>query len=471
MKSEEVIRITLEVIYFLIVLGIILKVVLQNRNPLKTTSWILVLSLLPLLGIIIYYIFGQDARQIRIISNKKYRMLKKRSSRQPAVLPNGTIQNPEYTSLINLLNCKGEAALLQGSRILIFTDGKSKFEALVYDLKAAQHHIHLQYYIFLDDSIGKTIQRVLIEKAKQGIRVRILYDDVANWRVKKAFYTEMEAAGIEVTAFLQVHFPLLTSKVNYRNHRKVVVVDGKIGYIGGMNIADRYLRPDWRDTHMRVEGRGVLGMQSAFLIDWYSSGKELIKDAAYFPELPALTDNLMQIVTGSPVSPQRTLLHATIQIITRANKYVYIQTPYFLPEDSLVQALQLAALSRVDVRLMIPAKSDTPFVGIAAESYYEEMMRSGVKIYALENAVLHAKVIVCDDFLTVAGSANMDFRSFEHNFEINTYLYDAELAVRMKAIFLNDQKNCRQIRMEEWKKRSILKKFWTSILRLLSPLF
>jgi cardiolipin synthase len=471
MKSGDVIRIALEIIYFLIVLSIILKVILQNRNPLKTTSWALVLSLLPLLGIIIYYIFGQDARQIRIISNKKYRMLKKRSSRQPAILPNGAIQYPEYTSLINLLNCKGEAALLQGSRVHIFTDGKSKFETLIDDLKAARHHIHLQYYIFLDDSIGKTVQQVLIEKAGEGVKVRIVYDDAANWQVKKAFYKEMEVAGVELTAFLQVRFPLLTSKVNYRNHRKIVVIDGKIGYIGGMNIADRYLRPAWRDTHLRIEGRGVLGMQSAFLIDWYSSGKDLIKDAVYFPELPALTDNLMQIVTGSPISPQRTLLHATIQIITRANKYVYIQTPYFLPEDSLVQALQLAALSGIDVRLMVPSKPDTPFVGTAAKSYYEGMMQCGVKIYALENAFLHAKVIVCDDFLTVAGSANMDFRSFEHNFEINTYLYDADLALRMKTIFLNDQENCRQILMKEWKSRSILKKLWESILRLFSPLF
>jgi cardiolipin synthase len=312
---------------------------------------------------------------------------------------------------------------------------------------------------------------LLIEKAKQGVKVRILYDDVANWPVKKAFYKEMEAVGIELTAFLKVRFPLLTSKVNYRNHRKIVVVDGKIGYIGGMNIADRYLSPNWRDTHLRVEGRGVLGMQSAFLIDWYSSGKDLISDAVYFPELPVETNNLMQIVTGSPISPQRTLLQATIQIITRANKYVYIQTPYFLPEDSLVQSLQLAASSGIDVRLMVPAKPDTLLVGRAAESYYEETMRSGVKIYALENAFLHAKVIVCDDFLTVAGSANMDFRSFEHNFEINTYLYDAELALQMKNIFLLDQENCRQILLRDWKKRSLSKKFRQSIFRLFSPLF
>ena len=471
MDSATIIRIMLEIIYFLIVLSIIVKVVLENRNPLKTTSWILVLLLVPLIGILIYYIFGQDARQLRIISNKKYRMLKRRSSRQPTELPNEANQYPEYQSLVQLLNYRNEASLLQGSKIEVFTNGETKFDSFIKDIKKAKHHIHLQYYIFEDDNIGKTIQELLIEKSKEGIKVRVLYDDVANWKVKESFFREMEDAGVEVTAFLKVHFPLLTSKVNYRNHRKVVVIDGHIGYIGGMNIADRYLQSDWRDTHLRVEGRGVLGMQSAFLIDWYSSGKDLISTPEYFPKLPAETGNLMQIATGSPISPWRTLLHATIHIITRANRYVYIQTPYFLPEDSLVQALQLASLSGVDVRLMVPAKPDTPFVGTAARSYYAEMMKTGIKIYALKDAFLHAKMIVCDDFLSVIGSANMDFRSFEHNFEINAYIYDAKLAGQMKEIFFKDQEKCKQILLKEWNKRSFSSKLWESILRLFSPLF
>ena len=470
MDSTTIIRIILEIAYFVVVLSIIVKVVLENRNPLKTTSWILVLLLIPLLGIIIYYIFGQDARQIRIISNKKYRMLKRRSSRQPAELPNEVNQYPEYQSLGQLLNYRNEAPLLHGSKIKVFTCGETKFDAFIQDIQQAKHHIHLQYYIFEDDTIGKTIQRLLIDKAKEGVNVRVLYDDVANWKVKKSFFQEMEAAGVKVTVFLKVHFPLLTSKVNYRNHRKVVVIDGHIGYIGGMNIADRYLQPSWRDTHLRVEGRGVLGMQSAFLIDWYSSGKNFISDPEYFPKLPVETENLMQIATGSPISPWRTLLHATIHIIARANRYVYIQTPYFLPEDSLVQALQLASLSGVDVRLMVPSKPDTPFVGTAARSYYAEMMKAGIKIYALKDAFLHAKMIVCDDFLSVIGSANMDFRSFEHNFEINAYIYDAQLAGEMKEIFFEDQKKCKQIILKEWNKRSIRSKLWESILRLFSPL-
>jgi cardiolipin synthase len=398
-------------------------------------------------------------------------MLKLRSSRQPALLPNDADQHIEYKSLIHLLNHRKEATLLQGSVIDVFTDGETKFDALIKDLQQAEHHIHLQYYIFEDDTIGKKVKELLIKKVKEGIKVRVLYDDVANWKVKKAFYRDMEAAGIELTSFLKVRFPLLTSKVNYRNHRKVVVIDGKIGYIGGMNIADRYLSLEWRDTHIRVEGRGVLGLQSAFLIDWYSSGKELISDPEYFPKLPAVTNNLMQIVTGNPISPWRILLQATLNIIAGAQKYVYIQTPYFLPEEALVQALQLAAMGDIDVRLMVPAKPDTYLVGTAAESYYEEVLRAGVKIYTLQDAFLHAKVIICDDFLTVIGSANMDFRSFEHNFEINAYLYDSQLTDKMKTIFLNDQENCKQLMLKDWNRRPILKKLWESILRLFSPLF
>lgn len=471
MSTWAIIKIILEITYMLVVLGIIAKVISQNRNPLKTTSWILLLLLVPLFGICFYYFFGQDARQIRIISNKKYKLLKKRSSAQPAILSDDTDGRTEYHTLAYLLNNRHEAPMLQGSLIDVYTDGGSKFVALIEDLLKAQHHIHLQYYIFLDDEIGCKVRSVLMKKAQEGVKVRVLYDDVANWKVKNRFYKEMEEAGIELTAFLKVRFPLLTSKVNYRNHRKVVVVDGKIGYIGGMNIADRYLSSAWRDTHIRVDGRGVLGMQSAFLIDWYSSGKELITGKEYFPPLSIRSDNLMQIVTGGPISRWRTLLQATMQIITNAKHYVFIQTPYFLPEDSLTQVLQLAALAGTDVRLMVPAKADARFVTSAQQSYYEEMLQSGVKIYSYEGAFLHAKMIVVDDFLSVLGSANMDFRSFEHNFEINSYIYDSNFALRMKDIFFEDQRSCRQITLNAWHKRPKSKKFRESILRLFSPLF
>ncbi len=469
METQDLIRLIFQLVYFITALGIVFVVISENRNPLKTISWVLLLLLFPVGGIIIYYFFGQDARKIRIISKKSYRLLKKRSRNQ-LTLSDDADNALEYRFLAHLLNSNNDSALLKGSEIRIFTDGKNKFDTLIADLEQAQHHIHFQYYIFLDDTIGQTIKNLLIKKAREGVKIRVLFDDAANWKVKNKFYEEMLEAGIELTPFLKVHFPLFTSRVNYRNHRKIVVIDGKTGYIGGMNIADRYLQPGWRDTHLRVKGRGVLGMQSAFLIDWYSSGKELLNDPVYFPQLPVLTENLIQIATGGPMNPWRTLLQATIHIIAGAKQYIYIQTPYFLPTEGLIQALQSAALGGIDVRLMVPAHSDTRFVGTAAHSYFEEMMKAGVKIYALKTAFLHAKVLVSDDFLTVTGSANMDFRSFEHNFEVNAYIYDPLIAKEMKKIFLTDQRNCSQILWKEWKKRPRLKKFQESLLRMFSPL-
>ncbi|GHU92256.1 cardiolipin synthase [Bacteroidia bacterium] len=469
METQVIVRSIIQIIYFITALGIVFVIISENRNPLKTISWALLLLLFPVGGIIIYYFFGQDARKLRIISRKSYRKLKKRSY-ETLVLPSDTEAYMEYRTLVKLLNKNNDSALLQGSEIEIFTNGKEKFDALIRDLESAMHHIHLQYYIFEDDGIGDRIKEILIRKVKEGVHVRVLYDDVANWKVKNRFYDEMQNQGVEVTPYLKVYFPIFTSKVNYRNHRKIVVIDGRIGYIGGMNIADRYLESGWRDTHLRVTGRGVLGMQSAFLIDWYSSGKDFLTEKVYFPEMPVVTNNVMQIVTGDPMGEWKTLLQATTNIIVRAKHYVYIQTPYFLPTEGLFQSLQSAALSGIDVRLMVPEHSDTRFVGTAAHSYFEEMMNAGVKIYRMQLDFLHSKVMISDDFITVVGSANMDFRSFEHNFEVNAYIYDADFAKKMKRIFWDDMQQCIQISLKDWKNRSRIKKFQESLLRMFAPL-
>ncbi|MDR3062259.1 MAG: cardiolipin synthase [Dysgonamonadaceae bacterium] len=469
METQVIVRSIIQIIYFITALGIVFVIISENRNPLKTISWALLLLLFPVGGIIIYYFFGQDARKLRIISRKSYRKLKKRSYER-LVLSSDTEAYMEYRTLAKLLNKNNDSALLQGSEIKIFTNGKEKFDALIRDLESAVHHIHLQYYIFEDDKIGNRIKEILIRKAGEGIQVRVLYDDVANWKVKNRFYDEMQTRGVEVTPYLKVYFPVFTSKVNYRNHRKIVVIDGKTGYIGGMNIADRYLESGWKDTHLRVTGRGVLGMQSAFLIDWYSSGKDFLTGKVYFPEMPVVTNNVMQIVTGDPMGEWKTLLQATTNIIMRAKHYVYIQTPYFLPTEGLFQSLQSAALSGIDVRLMVPEHSDTRFVGTAAHSYFEEMMNAGVKIYQMQPDFLHSKLMVSDDFISVVGSANMDFRSFEHNFEVNAYIYDADFAKNMKQIFFGDMQQCTQINLKDWKNRSRIKKFQESLLRMFAPL-
>ena len=464
---------TLIGLYSISVLGLVLVVLLENRNPLKTIPWIIVLLMLPGVGLIFYVVFGQDNRRRRIISRRTYRRIM-RPLRADAPRQDKCVVPPTYRPLMNMLNRNGRTPLLYGSRIDIYTRGEDKFDAFLEALRGARHHIHLQYYIFADDEIGRCVRQVLIERARAGVEVRVLYDDVGCWNVPNRFFDEMRREGIEVYAFLRVVFPLLTSKVNYRNHRKVAVIDGRTGFMGGMNIADRYVRGTawgaWRDTHFRIEGKGVHGLQSAFLIDWYVVSRQLVKGKAYYPNEEFFDDNLMQILAGGPTGRWRVLLQAFIFCITNAKRYLYIQTPYFLPTEGLTQALQTAALGGVDVRLMLPERSDTRSANLASHSYLEDMLRAGVKVYFYRAGFLHSKLLLADDELACIGSANFDFRSFEHNFEINAFVYHRPFAERLRRMFMDDLKECMPIRASDWMRRPLPRRLIESFLRLFSPL-
>ncbi|MDR2626444.1 MAG: cardiolipin synthase [Dysgonamonadaceae bacterium] len=474
MEIPEILRLILQILYLITAISIVFVVVSENRNPFKTLSWVLLLLFLPVLGIIIYYFFGQDHRKHRMISRKMYKKIKKQSS-ETLYFEEDSQVIPSYRPLVHLLNKNNNASLFSGNDICIYTSGKEKMNDLYRDIEQAVHHIHIQYYIFLDDEIGTKFQQLLIRKAGEGVIVRIIYDEVANWKVKHAFYESMRQAGIEIYGYLKIRFPILTSRVNYRNHRKIVVIDGKIGYIGGMNIADRYIngRPDgfpWRDTHIRVAGRGVYGMQSAFLMDWHIAGKKMVSSRVYYPDMPRYADSPMQIAMDGPVGHWRNLMQAAIRIVAGANKYVYIQTPYFLPTEDIVHAMQTAALGGVDVRLMMPERSDARLADYAAHSYLKEMMEAGVRVYYYQTGFLHAKLLLADDYITVVGSANMDFRSFEHNFEVNAYIYDEGTAMRMKKIFFQDQQSCIRLTLKLWKNRPVRTKVIESVMRLFAPL-
>ena len=361
------------------------------------------------------------------------------------------------------------------NRMTLLKSGRSKFEHLFEDIKKAENYIHLEYFNFRSDSIAKELFTLLAEKAKEGVEVRVLYDDVGCWNVKDKFFKEMSDAGIEVHAFLKVAFPVFTSKVNYRNHRKIVVIDGKVGFMGGMNIADRYTKGTswgtWRDTHFKIIGKGVHGLQAAFLIDWYVVSKKLLNEKIYYPPLPVYSDdNIMQICTSGPVGQWRTLLQAAIFTVANAKKYVFIQTPYFLPTEGLNQALQIAALGGVDVRLMLPKRSDTRTANMATHSFIDEMVKAGVKVYFYKPGFLHSKLMVADDELTCIGSANMDFRSFEHNFEINAFVYQPSFAQQMRKVFLHDMHSCERLVPSRWLKRPLKQRIAESFMRLFSPL-
>ncbi|MDR2388886.1 MAG: cardiolipin synthase [Tannerellaceae bacterium] len=461
-------------LYSVTILGLVFVVIAENRNPLKTIPWVIVLVFLPGLGLVFYFFFGQDNRKQRIISRRAYKRIMKRpqEGRKPSE-DFCSVPTP-YAPLVHLLGYSNHCPLLYGTSISIFTNGSDKFNDLYEELQRATHHIHLQYYIFRDDPTGRKIQELLIAKALSGVNVRVLYDDVGCWNVKKRFFREMKKAGIEVYAFLRVAFPVFTSKVNYRNHRKIVVIDGKVGYMGGMNVAERYVQGtswgNWRDTHFKFRGKGALGLQSAFLIDWYVASKKLLNDKAYYPPAPVFGDNIMQLLTSGPVGPWRTLLQAVIFLVANAKKYVYIQTPYFLPTEGLNQALQTAALGGIDVRLMLPKRSDTRVANMASHSFIGDLVKAGAKIYLYESGFLHSKVVVSDDALTCIGSANMDFRSFEHNFEITAFVYQEGFASQMKKIFVHDMLHCEKINPSHWLKRPLRQRLTESFLRLFSPL-
>lgn len=462
------------ILYSVTILGLVLVIIAENRNPLKTIPWVIVLLLTPGIGLIFYFFFGQDNRKQRIISRRTYKRIMRRP--HDGNLPQDACSVPApYQPLVTLLANSNQSSLLYGSDMSIYTNGSDKFRDLISEIEKATHHIHLQYYIFCDDKIGNIIKELLIAKAKEGVEVRVLYDDVGCWKVKEKFFKEMQEAGIEVYAFLKVAFPVLTSKVNYRNHRKIVVIDGKVGFMGGMNIADRYEKGTdwgtWRDTHFKITGKGVHGLQAAFLIDWYVVSKQLLNAKIYYPPVPVYSeDNIMQIATSGPVGQWRILLQAYIFMIANAKKYIFIQTPYFLPTEGLNQALQTSALGGIDVRLMLPKRSDTRTANMATHSFIDEMVKAGVKVYFYKPGFLHSKLLVTDDAVTCIGSANMDFRSFEHNFEINAFVYQPAFAKQMRKVFMYDMHHCERLVPTRWLRRPLKQRLAESFMRLFSPL-
>lgn len=462
--------------FILTIIFTTIVIVLENRNPVKSLAWIVVLVFLPIGGFILYLFFGQQYRHTRMISKRKRRILQKMSGNTAhiSVSEPGNKLSPESLQQIKLGYQLGGTQLFVHNHIEIFTDGESKFKALIEDLNRAETFIHLQYYIFDNDTLGRTIKKILIEKVRQGVKVRVLYDDVGCWKVRSRFFREMRKAGIEIRPFFKVSFPQLANKLNYRNHRKVAIIDGKTGYIGGMNIADRYCDGlswgIWRDTHARIKGPAVYGLQSAFSIDWSFTTREFLSEACYYPPVEETGNTDIQILTSGPLGEWKEIAISFLKAIANARDCIYIQTPYFLPTDSLLKALQAAALAKVDVRLMIPSHSDSRLLQYASQSYLKDILRAGIKVYFYQGGFLHAKSLIIDNEFSSLGSTNFDFRSFDHNFEINAFMYNADTNAQMKKIFINDMRQCRRITLSRWKRRPLTTKVAESFARLMSPI-
>lgn len=463
------------VVYSIIIIITMVRVLMDNRQPAKTMAWMLVLMFIPFLGIILYIFFGQNTRKERKIWQQSLDQLTKRSMLEFVEQKDFNIPE-EYRTISNLFMNQNLALPFKNNEVEIYTSGYDFFPSLLMEIGKAEHHIHIDTFIISDDPLGRIIADALIDKAKQGVEVRLIYDDVGSWRTPNSFFTRMRNEGIEVYAFMPVRFPAFTSRVNYRNHRKICVIDGEVGFIGGINIARRYVqgtsKQSWRDTHVKLTGAAVYGLQRAFLVDWYFVSKVLITERSYYPEIIIGQNNsLVQVVTSSPTSLWPEIEQGYVRILTNAKHYVYMETPYFLPTDPILFAMRVAALSGVDVRLMIPYETDTKVVEWASRSYVIEASRAGVKILLYRKGFNHSKLLVSDDAMATIGSTNVDFRSFENDFEANAFFYDKKIALQVKEVFLADQKDSIDLDdVRRFIKKPFLQRLWESFVRLLSPL-
>ena len=472
---------TLSFLFFLIIIGSILVVITDERDSGKKIAWILVIALLPVIGIILYIMLGFDIRRTRLFNARRRAFLKffhARADRRikDMLFGDTALQKvrPEYRELATLLSRSNGTSVTDNNNIEIITSGKRKYEALTEDILNARHHIHVEYFLFKKDKGSKMIKQLLMQKAKEGVKVRFIYENIANINIRPKYYKEMRKAGVEVVSFTDPKFSIfrLSALLNYRNHRKIVVIDGKVGYTGGMNISDDYFIR-WRDTHMRITGNAVASLQYSFINTFVNAGGKIEEGLGpYFPEQEkrAGNDILMQIVPDEPADRWPILQMGTVWTVEHSRSYIYIQTPYFVPPEPLLMALKTAALKGTDVRLMLPQKPDSIYMGPANRAYYKECLEAGIRIYEWTGTFIHSKTIVSDDYLSVIGSANMDFRSLEINYEVNSFIYSKDIALANKAIFFKDMEKCREVTLRQWNQRPWYSKMGQHIMQLFAPL-
>ncbi|MET3207161.1 UNVERIFIED_CONTAM: cardiolipin synthase [Paenibacillus sp. PvR008] len=463
----------------LTVISISLIIFTENRNPSTTMSWILLLALLPVVGLPLYFLFGQNVFKRRKYDKKAlrdqqaYERIEKDAMHVKRDL---TCFTDEQQQLMRLARRLARSPIYFAAETQILNNGDETFSTLLAELRKAEHHIHMEYYIFRSDDIGTSIQKILIEKAKAGVKVRFMYDAVGSIQLSKAFLKEMRDAGVEVVAYGGARILFFSSRVNYRNHRKIVVIDGNIGLIGGLNVGDEYLSRNkaygfWRDTHMIVKGEAVWTLQLIFLQDWLHMTGESVLDKEYLsPKIEPITDGGVQIIASGPDNERRVLKNLFFSMITSARKSVWIATPYFIPDEDILTALRMAALSGLDVRILFPAKPDKWLPFLASHSYFQTLLEVGVKVYEYEKGFLHSKLLIVDGEVATIGTANMDMRSFHLNFEVNALLIRTHSVQQMVADYERDLQSASLIVREEFMKKRLFKRLMESLARLLSPL-
>ncbi len=467
-------------INFIIALTIIF---LERKNPSATLAWIMILFLVPVVGILFYFLFSQNIARQRIFRMTKYEeaIINASLNEQINAIKRGefNFSNPEskkWQDMIRLHQTYSESFFTQDNKVSVITDGCHKFDCLIRDIKAAKQSVNVMYFIVKNDSMGRLLIDALIEKAKEGIEVRLLIDAMGSRQISRKMLEPLKEAGGQYAYFFPPMFKYLNMKLNYRNHRKLVVIDGSIGYLGGFNVGNEYVGKKkkfgyWRDTHLRLMGSCVQDMNARFILDWRFASKEnIVLSQAYYNEPFQAGTTGIQIVSCGPDSPKEEIKQGYLKMIASAKKNIYIQTPYFVPDAAILEALKTAVLCGVDVRIMIPCMPDHMFVYWATYSYVGILLNLGAKIYIYDEGFMHAKTICVDGEVASIGSANFDIRSFRLNFEANAFIYDAAEVYKLEAIFESDMMKSHELTKHLYRNRPLMVKFKESISRLLSDL-
>jgi cardiolipin synthase len=471
-------------VYILLLIYTIIKILLDTHSTPKTLAYILLVTILPVLGLFFYYAFGinyrhkkatrQQANELKSLT-REYKKNVPDASEE--LLKTNLALLEKYADLIHFLQTLG-GEKLSANQFQLLINGEEKFPEVLRTLESAKHFIHMEYYDWENDTRGNQIKELLLRKIKEGVKVRILYDAYASRKIKNNIVKELRKGGAEIHPVIKIKLTAFANRMNHRDHRKVIVMDGHTGFVGGLNISDRYDNSIdtglwWRDTHVKIMGETVHNLQRHFIVNWNAAQpNKLSINKEFFPEVKQELENknpeFAQVVAGGPIYPLSNIMLSYFKIFTSAKEKLYITNPYFIPNDSILDALKQAALSGVDVRVMMPEKSDSAVVGAASKFYYAELLQAGVKIFMYKKGFVHAKTAVADASLSVVGTANMDIRSFDLNFEIMSVIYGQDFAHQLEAAFLDDLKLCTEINYEEWLKQGTLKKLTYAVARLSS---
>lgn len=481
---QAVINWLIEHIGFINGIFVIMLIFFERRDPKTVWTWLLVLYFVPIAGVILYLLLGQNMHKSKMFRVKEiedklnYRIRKQEETifRNEFSISDNLLQ--EYSDLVLYNLESGQGMYSEDNGITIYIDGNAKFDALIEEIDKAESYIHIQYYIIKNDILFSKIVKHLIKKVKEGVEVRVLYDGMGGRFVKKSYWKELRKQGIQTAEFFPALLGRFQLRMNYRNHRKIVVIDGKTAFVGGFNIGKEYIGLDpkfgyWRDTHLKIEGSAASQLHIRFLLDWnYAAKEDLFMNEKYvdveFKEAPG--NKGMQIVSSGPDSKYQNIRNNYLRLISKAKENIYIQSPYFIPDEAVMDALKVAAMSGIDVRLMIPCKPDHPFVYWATYSFVGDLLETGVKCYTYDNGFLHAKGMMVDGLVSSYGTANMDMRSFYLNFEVNAVIYSSEATKQLEEIFLKDLNNSTEITKYDYSQRSLIIRIKEQISRLLAPL-